>query len=161
MKEKSDSRKNFENLREILEQMKNKKTGYKYEGNIPASIREIMRISTRIFNYTEVVFENLEEIIIKDIVKDFGLDYEKKIRTIDIACGHCPIKEIYKCDGEPSNASTITKPKKFWVPSVIADVVNNSIRIYDTKEGVEIGAEIINQYLEKRSHPNEVLEEYI
>ncbi|MCX6710996.1 MAG: hypothetical protein NTZ02_02800 [Candidatus Woesearchaeota archaeon] len=31
MKEKSDSRKNFENLREILEQMKNKKTGYKYE----------------------------------------------------------------------------------------------------------------------------------
>jgi len=138
------------NLREILEQMKGKKIGSKYEGPLPNGIIEIRRVASRNFDYTEVILKDMEEKLIRQIVDKAGLNYEKKKRTVDFACEMCPMKQICAADGEPPNAYTITKSRKFWFSDVIADIVNNSIRFYDTKKGIEIGAEILNQYLEKK-----------
>ncbi|MFB0566668.1 MAG: hypothetical protein ACETWK_13455 [Candidatus Aminicenantaceae bacterium] len=141
------------NLREILEQMKKKKAGYIYEGVMPDTIKEIRKISTRNFDYTEIVFKGLEKNLLRQMANDAGLNYEKKKRTVDFTCERCPMRQEHASDGEPSNAYIITKPKRFWFSAVIADVVNNSVRIYDTREGVEIGAVILEQYLKKSMLP--------
>lgn len=136
-------------MREILEQMKKKKPGFRFEGTMPGGIKDIKRISTRIFNYTEIIFESLEENLIKEIVDEIGLQYEKKKRTADFACERCPMRAEHAYDGEPNNAYIIKKPRRFWFSAIIADVINNSVRVYDTREGVGIGAEILIRYLKK------------
>jgi len=53
-------------------------------------------------------------------------------------------------DGEPGHAFLIAKPRRFWIPGLVADILNNSIIIYDTKEGIELGSEIVERYLARR-----------
>lgn len=134
-------------LREIVEQMKGKEIGSIYDGVIPDAIRKIRKISTKKFDYIEIVFQDLEYDLLKKITDDFGLKHEKK-GAIDSPCERCLIKEECISEKESSDAYTIIKPKKFF-PIPIADVVYNSIRVYITRDSLKIGSEIIDQYLEK------------
>jgi len=138
------------NLELILKKMKGKKRDFVYKGELPENILGIKRISTRSYDYSEVIFKRLDENAILQIAENFGLEYEKKRRTDDLKCEYCPVREEcvgVNTDGESSNAYTIIKPRKFWFPNVIMDVVYNTARIYDTKMGVEIGSRIIKEYL--------------
>ncbi len=139
------------NIKLILEQMKGKKTDSLYEGVIPDGIRKIIRVSTGIFDYTEVKLKNLEEKLLKQIMDDAGLSYKKKAQEGDFACG-C-VRRVFErmYELEDTDAYTITKPRRFWFSTLIADVVNDSVRIYDTKGSIEIAAELLEQYLEKDS----------
>ncbi|MCX6746522.1 MAG: hypothetical protein NTU63_00100 [Candidatus Pacearchaeota archaeon] len=139
-----------QNLESILNQMKRKKRGLVYQGELPEGIIGIKRISTRSYDYSEVIFKKLDEKTVFQIAENFGLEHEKKRRTDDLRCEHCPLREeciSVNSDGESSRAYTIIKPRKFWFPDVIMDVVYNSVRIYDTKRSIEIGSRIINEYL--------------
>jgi hypothetical protein len=134
----------------ILKKMKRKKRDFVYRGELPESIIGIKRISTRSYDYSEVIFKKLDENAILLLSKNFGLEYEKKRRTEDLSCEHCHLREEcigVNADGESSSAYTIIKPRKFWFPNVIMDVVNNSARVYDTAKGVEMSSRIINAYL--------------
>jgi hypothetical protein len=137
-------------LVEILTQMRGKRTGSRYEGvPVPDAIREIRRVSTANFDYTELVFNKLNKRLVKEIINDAGLKYEKKRRTVDFSCEHCSLKQECSSNGEPSSVYIITKPKRFWFPGVIADVVNHCIRVYDTRESIEMVAEVLARYLKK------------
>lgn len=147
-KRRNGRKMNNRKLKPILEQMTDEKTGFTYEGLIPNGIKKIMRVSTQMLGCTEVVFENLEEGLLKQIVSKNGLNYEKKKRASEFGCG-CVAKlfeRIHELDD--TNTCTITKPRRFWFSAIIADVVDNSVRVYDSKEAVEIAAELIEQYLE-------------
>jgi len=133
--------------------MKGKKADSTYGGPIPDGIKKITRVSTQMLDCTEVVFENLEERLLKQIVNGNGLNYEKKKRASDFACG-CVAKlfeRLCEFDREHRDAYTITKPKRFWFSTIIADVVDNSVRVYDTRKGIGIVSEILEQYLEKEN----------
>ena len=138
------------NLKPILEHIKGRETGSVYGGPVPDGIKKVIRVSTQIFDYTEVVFENLEEELLRQIVSENGLNYERKKRASEFGCG-C-VKKFFERMNELDNTITytITKPRRFWFSALIADVVNNSVRVYDTKEAVEIAAELLNRYLEKQ-----------
>lgn len=141
-------------IKDILLLMKKEKTGFKYEEIISPCIKEIRRISTKNFNFAEVIFENLDEDLIWQIVNEMGLNFEKKKRTIDYVCQRCPVHKEHALDGDLSDTYLITKPRKFWVPALVADIVLDSMRIYDTKEGIELGSEILARYLEKMNALN-------
>jgi hypothetical protein len=139
-----------EYLELILKEMKEKRTFYTYSGGIPKGITGIRRISTRNYDYTEITFDKLNKQLIFELSESLGLEYEKKRRTYDLRCEHCSIK--HGCigeDGEPSSAYTILKPRRFWFPDLVMDVVpnSNSMRIYDTNLGVDMGSRIIDRYL--------------
>lgn len=141
-----------EYLESILNEMKKRRASYRYTGGIPNGIKEIRRISTASYDYTELTFDKINEGLIFELSEKLGLNQERKRRTYDMRCEHCPVKQ--SCigeDGEPSEAYTIIKPRKFWFPDLIMDVVpnSNSVRIYDTALGIDIGSRIIDDYLHK------------
>lgn len=129
--------------------MRGEEAGFVYGGHIPDGIKRIIKVSTQIFDFIEVVFETLEEGLLKQLVNENGLNYERKKRASEFGCG-C-VKKFFERMNELDNTITytITKPRRFWFSVIIADVVDNSVRVYDTKGSIEIAAELLDQYLEK------------
>lgn len=139
-------------IKEILEQMKGKEVDTVYRGFIPPTIKKIIRMAYEISYCTEVVFKNLNEELLKQIAVNNGLVYEKKKQRTGFTCG-C-VANLFERMHELNNSTntyTITKPRRLWSSAIIADVVNNTVRVYDTKRSIEIAAEVLEQYLEKES----------
>jgi hypothetical protein len=140
------------NIKEILEQMKSKKVDCPYQGTLPAGINKIKRLAWETGDCTEVIFENLDEELFRCIVTDNGLVYRPKRRRSGSTCG-C-VANLFETMRRLDNSArkyTIKKPRRPWFSATIADVVDHSVRVYDTKKSIEIAAEVLEQYLEEQS----------
>lgn len=136
-----------EDLREILKRMMGKTTDAMYKGVLPSGVKKIMRVAARMSDCTEVVLERWEEGLLRQIARDVGLRYERNRRADEFACG-CAMRVMERMRATDAiNSYQITKPRRFWFSAHVADVVNESVRVYDTTQSIELAAELLEHYL--------------
>ena len=110
-------------------------------------VKKIIRITVPASDCSEVVLDHLEGDVLRQMASEAGLRYEKKSRADEFACG-CAMRVLARMRATDAISSyEITKPRRFWFSVHVADVVNGSVRLYDTRQSIELTAELLEKYL--------------